>query len=228
MEKKSICIVACCYKIQKTFLERFLETNKQVFDNNDVNVCIVSDIMMPEIESQSIRILKYPIDQTVFNLSKTLNYGIRSSFQFDIIARTDIDISFSDSIIKQTLRTVDEKAGLVCKCADCSGLELSKTLEKEWPKNCKIRATGYGAFLALHKSSWETLNGYNEKFFGWGSEDRDMYNRARRIFNMTVSQDYPLFHFKHSKRKNDFFPDRSGANGALCREGYSNINWGIP
>lgn len=229
MENKTICFIVCAYKLQKSIVSDFLSMNKSVFESNNANVRIVCDPESKQDDTDAIRFLTYPIEQTVFNFSKTINYGIRNSLQFDIIAKIDIDIYLSDGVVKQILQTVNEEKGLVCYCADCVNIDWAKKLETEWPQGCKIIANGYGALFALYKSSWEKVQGYNEDLFGWGSEDRNMFDRSKSVVSMVASKENPLFHIRHKKRQGVFFPYRSGENGAICKRwDYCNPNWGIP
>jgi predicted glycosyltransferase involved in capsule biosynthesis len=48
---------------------------------------------------------------------------------------------------------------------------------------------------------WVSLCGYNEKIWGWGGDDNDMWNRARKKFRMSENSLYPLYHINHDKRR---------------------------
>ncbi|XP_060078595.1 uncharacterized protein LOC132558087 [Ylistrum balloti] len=39
----------------------------------------------------------------------------------------------------------------------------------------------FGGVTAMTKEHFETVNGYSNKFFGWGGEDDDIYNRIRNL-----------------------------------------------
>ena len=225
-----ICVVLSCYKLHDNVLRNFLFMNETPFTDNGVFTCVVSDVNRPHLESSSVRIIRYPFPQSVFNFSKTLNFGIRTSLDFDIIIKTDIDICFSDSTIKMCLESVDESRGLVCLSAHVRSFEEAKKNEPIWPGRLPIQTTGLGACFALHKTRWETVYGYNENLNGWGFEDADMLRRAHaRSHKVPRSKKTPLFHLRHSDRKGRFFPHHLQSNQKNSFSvRYINQNWGIP
>lgn len=229
MDSGHVCVVLCCYKLDDSALKKFLDMNREVFNRHDVHVCVSSDRERVAFDSPTVKILKYPVDQKVFNFSRTLNFGIRNSLEYDIIVKTDIDIIFSDETIEKILAEVNEGNGVICHSAHVPAYEDAVKAMPFWPSKYKIQTTGLGACFAMHRTCWEKLEGYNEQLEGWGYEDIDLYHRAGEVCKITRSNETAVYHVRHDGRQGKFFPWKLKLNKEISHTRvYVNSNWGRP
>jgi hypothetical protein len=227
MESQPIRFVVCAYGIGVEPVRKFVAMNEAVFLACGAALTIVMDTVprctLPGYAAAAC----YPVKQEVFNFAKTINYGIRHGAPEGIVVKTDIDMLLSTSMVEHTLSVVDEGHGLVCLCANSPSDTAARKSAATWPTGCVIRGNGHGGYFALSYGTWDLLYGYDERMFGWGTEDKDMYDRASRCVRMEKSNRFPLFHINHKRRLGQFFPYRSGENHAICkRGGYVNPSWG--
>ena len=84
----------------------------------------------------------------------------------------------------------------------CNMVRYVNTLDDaytlEWDPD-KIVFGGYGSGLAMSKEDWYKLKGLDQRMFGWGYEDNDIYNRARCMIKMSESKTERFFHIAHEK-----------------------------
>ena len=97
-----ITVVLAAYRLPESQMHQFLEWNQAVFSANHVNVCIVTD---REIKLPYGKCLVYPRKPRHFSLPRVNNYGIKRAAE-GIVIKTDIDIIFSDQILKHIQHTV--------------------------------------------------------------------------------------------------------------------------
>lgn len=221
-----LALIVCAYRIEDSYIKNFINMNRDNFINQDLCLKIISDRSLDLDIDFNNEVLVYPFIQNVFNFSKTINYGIRRSLDSEIIVKTDIDIYFSRDLINYILKNINQSNGIL---GVCGHLKSSfKNSDLEYWNNYKKTPNAKGACLALSSENWNQLQGYNENLYGWGSEDSDMFNRAKKRLNMIISDQYPLYHIKHPRRcSSSFFPIRSGENGRVSKyDKYENENWG--
>ncbi len=224
MSSKDVTIVVSAYTISDKRIEDYVRWNRDIFESENVSVLIVSDRPL-NLDSYSFDHLVYPDKLKQMAVSKLLNYGIRSFEDDRTIIRSDIDIVFSKEVIQQVKGAVTKERGILCISANAPSFEQIKNID--WPRVRK-RRSGHGACVALHRTTWHQICGYNENLFGWGFEDTDLLNRAKRAVQVSISSRNPLFHIKHTMRvNNNNFPRRNGKNKRIARMGWSNRNWGL-
>jgi len=133
---------------------------------------------------------------------------------------------------------------------DVDQIPISDKISHEWPKEPVHLCTntdqqGFtfydamvgGAFL-LQIAHYKKLNGYSNKYFGWGQEDDDMYERVRYVFKDVkhIDQKFGNYHaLKHGRvkdldvtdlfRNNSRYLDRLRNKGAsvYMKDGYNNV-----
>lgn len=132
-----------------------------------------------------MKIMQFKIGK---DFHKTLlnNIAIRSC-QSDYIATTDVDIFFGPKFMGEVAKLLSPNVMVESRVMYWK--EPIAKLVYEGIKNpynideCKIgrikKRTTPGAIQCMHKSSWENLSGYDEKYIGWGSEDYDLVVRAK-------------------------------------------------
>ena len=231
----NLTIIACAYKVENQRIDSFLKNNHYAFSKtNNLQVIIVTDINNNYVSKYDYcKIIKYPFEQKMFSIGKTINYGIRQTENspHHIIIKTDIDILFSNSILNHIIRTVDDDYGLVCLSSSIpswNNIELNNmSFWKRKPKDPE----GKGACFALTRNDWFKLKGYDERLEGWGGDDTEMWQRSKkRLRNIKTDAMFPLYHVKHPRRINTTdFIFNSERNMKVCAKlDWNNNNWGTP
>lgn len=219
-------IVLAAWMIPESSIGNFLDWNRDAFISRNVEVVIVADHDYDLGKGE--RVVVYPLEQPVFSIPKTVNYGIRRA-SGDIIIKTDPDIIFSGEVLDQATQLLsnDDNMGMIGICANVRA--PSKTTAVNWRKLSK-RRRGRGALFALRKDHWFELNGYNENIDGWGGDDEEMWRRASNLVTMSELCEYPLLHVNHPLRKDrsEFFPVKSSRNLRIAKKGWQSEDWGDP
>ena len=57
----------------------------------------------------------------------------------------------------------------------------------------------------MYKKDFLAIGGYDERFFGWGSEDRDCFNRLKRFKKEVSVLELDCYHLEHSIKNNYTF-----------------------
>jgi len=217
----TIGIVACAWKIDDQRIADFISWNREVFEAEGVDLCIVSD---RSLDLEYGRTAVYPVEQEIFSIPKTVNFGLRT-FATGIVAKTDIDIIWSRELIQRLHKAVvaGEK-GYIGICVDIGGPDGANNYAKR-----RKRRRGRGACLALHVDDWHAICGYDERIQGWGGDDEDCWKRACHKVEMLEEWTCPLYHIRHSQRKGSAdFPILSSRNLRIARKNnWSNPDWGI-
>jgi hypothetical protein len=215
-------IVIAAYGMEKSIVCNFAKWNNDVFSELGFDIITVSDKNF-KVGFNNCRVVKYPAVQKKFSIPKTINYGIRQVSHEGLVIKSDPDIFFSKAVLKHVVDSVSKGNGMVCHCSNIDSVE-SAVKDSNWVRRTK-RHRGRGACFAMMKSDWESLCGYNEKIWGWGGDDNDMWTRATRKIKMVENSEFPLYHINHEKRKgSEFFPTRGNSN--LKVGSWNNPNWG--
>lgn len=147
-----------------------------------------------------------------FNKPLLNNLGIRIS-KTEYVLCTDIDIMFAPNFIQNVVAALDENTIVESRTLfwkehtanKVYGGEIDPLLDLD---ACRVGRIKYwstcGGCQCMHKSKWNLLRGYDETFIGWGSEDRDLLDRAQNL-GLKVKwlnderSSIMLFHQPHSK-----------------------------
>lgn len=113
-------------------------------------------LLKKHIEGLKILIIEQ-VDGKPFNRGKTLNIGFRES-ESDYYFTHDVDINPTEETIK-TIYTKDVSDNGIM------GIYTS-------------RCNTLGGIIKMRSSTFETINGFPNNFWGWGCEDKDLQNRA--------------------------------------------------
>ena len=153
-------------------------------DNYDELVDYFADVGGPI----PIHVYRHDIGD-VFLRSTLNNVGVRRA-QGEYIATTDADMIFSSDFVQTVVNNVSKGIILELKTFHlrkgateeihkgkidiCSDFETCQRTRKAGkPTNSP------GGCQCMHRDKWSELHGFDESFYGWGSEDRDLVKRAR-------------------------------------------------
>jgi len=188
-------------------------------------------------------IVKHEIGD-VFLRATLNNVGIRNS-RTDYIMTTDVDMLFARGFVNTLVglvkpnclvesRTMYLKQGVMKEIYAGIGGNPYENVECLKRGRIKKRTTA-GGCQCLHKDSWEKIRGFDESYYGWGSEDYDLYARVSRqrwkIKWMGESREaIELFHqHHHHPNLKEELKHQSGNKKRLATIGKRELNpdgWG--
>ena len=195
----NITMVLATYRLSEDLMRIFIERNKTNFVKHDVKVVMVSDRNV-DFDCEWVEVVVYPVEMETFALSRTINYGIRKIQDDCIIIKTDVDIYFTDDVLRHIKDVVEYNRAMVCICSNMGRYE--DALTANWDL-CVKRKAGRGACFAMTRRDWFEFKGYNEDIVGWGGEDFEMYRRVSSRIKLVESWEKPLYHINHSDRRNN-------------------------
>ncbi|MEW9674400.1 galactosyltransferase-related protein [Ammoniphilus sp. 3BR4] len=161
------------------------------------------EAIMPEVE-----ICTGISQDKLFNRSKAINLAAKKATR-DIFIIADGDIIYDSSIIIDSINKLEEYAIVFpfTKYLNISE-EASKKLLKTRPKwplnisnnNIQIR-TPYiefaGKLNVVSRSTFKTINGFDERFKGWGGEDDAFRCAIITLCGPDIRLDHSIYHLWH-------------------------------
>lgn len=157
-----------------------------------------------------MRIVQLPIGEA-FERARLNNVGIRNALG-EYVMTTDVDMVLGKDFV-QTLMGVASPDSLVesrtlywkppfSKKIYNGELDLYNDIDSCRGGRIKKR-TSAGGCQCMHMDGWNKVNGFDENYIGWGSEDFDLLTRAKKaklhIKWMGEQGDVALFHQPHAK-----------------------------
>ena len=83
-------------------------------------------------------------------------------------------------------------------------------------------ASLFGGVIILSRAQFKAINGYSNRFFGWGAEDDDLYNRVRAKRYHVSRPDKTIARYKMLSHTKDKW---SPVNDKLMHEGSQRFAW---
>lgn len=202
--------VACVlthYRMPGQRLNDWIRWNRDAFQAAEVTAWVVSDV--PRRVPDWVRLIIYPLDMDVFSLSRTSNFGIRSAIDAGtkIICKTDPDCILSPALLL-AVSSLTPGDGI------CPTYRMAEDATSEAVARSRPWEASKGT-VALSASSWEALNGYDERQVGYGIEDGDLYGRAMTLLgtDRCTRGGHPVYHVAHSQGKQSSGNTRSDCWG---------------
>jgi len=186
-----------------------------------------SDMPVPLLDTDHIKVIRANRDTQVFHKARALNIGIRMvSTKFTCI--TDADQIFAPnffSIVWQQLNaapkifvrskthfllgagcTADPSEGETALSDFSQAGITAEAIGNSYPSILaqaqKVKPRGYGCCHGVATSWLLKVHGYDETYFGWGAEDRDLEVRAGYDgFRFVWANEYSsMVHLPHPKQ----------------------------
>ena len=159
-----------------------------------------------------MRIVQHKIGD-VFLRALLNNVGVRNA-NSEYVMTTDVDMLFGHLFVADLMnnvgpnilcesRTMYLKGGLTKKIY--SG-ELDPLNDLDGIKKGRIKKrTTAGGCQCMHMDGWNKIRGFDERYYGWGSEDYDLLTRAKKAKIKTrwlgeSHEEIKLFHQSHPKK----------------------------
>jgi len=158
-----------------------------------------------------MRIVQHKIGE-VFERARLNNVGVRNA-KADYIMTTDVDMLFGPQFVSTLMDNVapdilvESRTMYIKKCVTdlIYAGKLDPYNDIDSIKRGRIKKeTTAGGCQCMHISGWNKLHGFDERYYGWGSEDYDLLKRAKRaglkVKWIGASRDtIMLFHQAHTK-----------------------------
>lgn len=182
-----------------------------IVDSNSDNYEELKSYFESSKELIPMRIIQHKMD--LFSRSELNNVGIRNA-KGEFIACTDVDMLF-DKRFLSTVMNVARKGYLIDSRTMRWKQPLADKIYKEEinPYNninsCKhgriLKRTSAGGFQCMHINDWNKINGFDERYRVWGSEDQDLLRRTqmagiKAIWLGESKDSIMLFHQPHAKK----------------------------
>jgi len=158
-----------------------------------------------------IKIIQEKIGEK-FERAKLNNVGIRNA-NTEYIMTTDVDMMFGPDFVKELLSRVGDNIFVESRTMYLKGLATKKIYKGRIDPlkdidSCKIgrikKRTTAGGCQCASIDLWNRVNGFDEDFIGWGSEDYDLLTRmvasgAKEVWMGENNKSINLFHQNHDK-----------------------------
>lgn len=184
--------------------------NRQSASRNNYYVTVVEADDAPNHRAT----IEQRVDQYVhqnyggpFNRAASLNVGAaQGPSHFGHLCFLDADILPDADFIRRCAANVDGRrvsamvpySDMFCLDEDCSvALASNETSDGEWVSGYLIRHPP-GACLWLTTDAFARSGGFDERFVGWGGEDRDYFNRLDAQVGISRLPDL-LIHLQHER-----------------------------
>lgn len=230
-------IVVGHFRLPEERLQGFFSWNRELFEKYKITVNLVTDRHHLGDCGGIVNELIYPAPMLVYSPSRVSNYGIRHT-DGGTVLKTDIDCVFSEQAIQEVLK-VHPGRGVYFNYRMTPSYEERLKRSALWGAGCGT--------MALDFSDWDKINGYDERQEGYGVEDGDGVQRARKVVNLTHSRAI-IWHVSHNpkeelwtqtnkcfrrdlwNRDSGFCPDRHVENRRIRDSGipWKNPDWGNP
>ena len=185
-------IVVVAYKIPKTRVRDFVAWNSHEITAAKAYLFVVCEEATADSSEEALWELGMPLacpsPMSIFSLCRAANYGIRCAVEerYSPILKTDIDVVFDGQL--QTLLAVDEKTANAPKYLDCPSYAKRREARGILPK-------GQGS-ICMTADNWRLLQGYDERFVGWGGDDNEMCARIKER-GIRLNDDMKVCHIAH-------------------------------
>ncbi|WP_227937344.1 glycosyltransferase family 2 protein [Alkalihalobacillus deserti] len=149
------------------------------------------------------------IDESHMNKAKAVNQAVKQATR-DLLVIADADVVYDPKIIVESIKLLKKAPWVVpfTELYDVPQQETRKILTKKakWPiaikpKNChKINwlYEGFaGKLIVIPRKHFEAVNGFDERFIGWGGEDDAFSHAVNTICGEFVNLKAKLFHLWH-------------------------------
>jgi len=158
-----------------------------------------------------MRIVQHKID--LFSRSTLNNVGIRNAHG-TIVACTDVDMVFAKDFLSTAMGKIRNNNMIESRTMYWKGPVVERIYKGELdPYNninaCRVnrikKRTSAGGFQCMHIDNWNKINGFDQRYLIWGSEDQDLLTRVRmagiKIEWIGESrEEIRLFHQPHAKK----------------------------
>jgi len=186
-------------------LYEFMAWNVEQFEQHGVTVYLVSDIpkeIGPMVKQVVVG------RQSIYSPSRMSNIGIRQAIKdkCEGVVKTDIDCLLTAGFWKKLPLVVRGQG-------QAPYYMLTSSPERLGPGKHPSRSVGT---MALHRDDWDALRGYDERMYGYGREDGELFDRAKVVCEKVKRLPDLVYHIEHEDRKDDqWYPLRRQENIAI-------------
>ncbi|WP_254844403.1 galactosyltransferase-related protein [Virgibacillus halodenitrificans] len=162
--------------------------------------------MMPEVE---ICIGEGRCKSDLFSKAKAINHAAKQATR-NIYVIADSDIFYDPNLITKAIDLLKEHPWVIPyhRIHYLSKNSTKKLVETDpaWPISINVDAhtpnkKKKGGINIVTRTCFETINGFDERFCGWGGEDEAFVHAMNAVFGKYVRLDKDIYHLWHSRGK---------------------------
>lgn len=182
-----------------------------IADSNSKNYEELKNYFESSKEKIPMRIVQHKMD--LFSRSELNNVGIRNA-RGEFMACTDVDMLFDRNFLSTVMNVAQNNCLIDSRTMRWKQILVDKIYNGEIDpynniKSCRLgrilKRTSAGGFQCMHINDWNKINGFDERYRVWGSEDQDLLKRVQMAGIKTIwlgeSRDsIMLFHQPHAKK----------------------------
>lgn len=140
------------------------------------------------LEDGGFRVVTGSSPDGPFCRSAALNDAARKAGEWDVAVVMDADTIVDPEQIRRAIERARETGHLVVAWDQLVNLNAGGTAlildgeERPWWRHARwVNRTGVSSCLAVPRAVWDAVGGFDERFRGWGFEDRAFYLACRRL-----------------------------------------------
>lgn len=145
----------------------------------------------------------------LWSRSHSLNIGFKNSPKTDMVAFTDIDNFFSEKFLEVAMKESSQNRVVYSEVVWANEkFDFTSINWKDLQLPTSGRA-GMGGFCLIQREDFEKIRGYDERYFIWGIEDRDLNYRLKHMEAVWIDDlDAKILHQWHPTNSNfqGFYP----------------------
>jgi hypothetical protein len=160
---------------------------------------------VPPSERDRVDVYHHDAQNGPYNRSRTLNQGARDA-DGGLLCLMDADLFVTPTWINSCLKAVKQTDALL-PFEFVSYLDEKETMRLIWtyldgwgcnPKPRRMTTESVGGAMWLPADLYWQINGHDEQFEGWGSEDHDFYFRLSKVAAVRRMRG-TVFHLYHDR-----------------------------
>lgn len=153
----------------------------------------------------------------LFNRSAALNTAAAAAAEWDLAVIADADSFVPDGQLAGAIALARRTGHMVIAHSRWVNVELDETrqiLEHGWIEyrdHRQVLEFTVSSMLVVPRIVWDVVNGFDERFEGWGCEDRAFARACKVLDAPPLRIDGPVFHLAHERPVEDVKRRRSAA-----------------
>lgn len=155
------------------------------------------------------RIVEGSCDDGPFNRSQAINHAATSAGEWDLVIIADADSFVPVGQLTGAIRTAQATGSVVIahsRWIDVHPDEVDQVLNEGWIAHRDGRAIWHytvSSMLVVPRSAFDAVNGFDERFSGWGCEDQAFMRAVKVLHGEPQRIEGTVWHLAHDRPHED-------------------------